>query len=236
MQQPASSSGESAGIGGIAGPRACAGSPAICRSFTALATESTYNAQRRLQGQSDLPELSELGRRQSRAAGAALAAFPIEAISSSPLRRAMQTAQPAALAKLLQEFGADKGNPTSTRHPRLVLRWGRHFDARGEYPTAFLHRVRECLRRLERAQHVAKKWVAASPSTLDAPFGGHDCSFLHASRLKCCAGRCKLHAVRGLAACGVRFRNRENAQELASSPSSWQDFGGKPTDASCGVR
>lgn len=55
--------------------------------------ESTYNAQRRLQGQSDLPELSELGRRQSRAAGAALAAFPIEAIYSSPLRRAMQTAQ-----------------------------------------------------------------------------------------------------------------------------------------------
>ena len=55
--------------------------------------ESTYNAEGRLQGQSDRPVLSERGRRQSAAAAEALAAFPVEAIYSSPLSRARQTAE-----------------------------------------------------------------------------------------------------------------------------------------------
>lgn len=57
--------------------------------------ESLYNAEGRIQGQSDVP-LSELGRRQSQAVAAALAGLPIEAIYASPLRRAMQTARPVA--------------------------------------------------------------------------------------------------------------------------------------------
>ncbi len=57
--------------------------------------ESSYNAQGRIQGQSDVP-LSETGRRQGQALAAALADLPIEAIYASPLRRAMQTAQPIA--------------------------------------------------------------------------------------------------------------------------------------------
>ncbi|KKK94352.1 hypothetical protein LCGC14_2683730, partial [marine sediment metagenome] len=57
--------------------------------------ESTYNAEGRIQGQSDVP-LSELGRRQGEAVAAALRAEPVEAIYSSPLRRAMQTAEPLA--------------------------------------------------------------------------------------------------------------------------------------------
>jgi broad specificity phosphatase PhoE len=60
--------------------------------------ETTYNAEGRIQGQSDAP-LSELGHRQSAAVAEALAALPIEAIYSSPLRRARQTAEPIA-AKL----------------------------------------------------------------------------------------------------------------------------------------
>jgi probable phosphoglycerate mutase len=59
--------------------------------------ESTYNASGRIQGQSDVP-LSELGRRQSEAVAAALGPLPIEALYSSPLRRAMETAQPVAEA------------------------------------------------------------------------------------------------------------------------------------------
>ncbi len=55
--------------------------------------ESTHNAEGRLQGQSDAPALSELGRRQSEAAAEMLATFPIEAVFASPLRRAHQTAQ-----------------------------------------------------------------------------------------------------------------------------------------------
>ena len=57
--------------------------------------ESTYNAEGRIQGQSDAP-LSELGHRQSRAVAESLAALPIDALYSSPLRRARQTADPIA--------------------------------------------------------------------------------------------------------------------------------------------
>lgn len=54
--------------------------------------ESTYNAEGRVQGQSDVP-LSELGRRQGEATANALATVGIEAIYSSPLRRARETAE-----------------------------------------------------------------------------------------------------------------------------------------------
>lgn len=57
--------------------------------------ESLFNAERRIQGQSDV-ELSPLGHRQSDAVAAELANFPINAIYASPLRRAMETAQPIA--------------------------------------------------------------------------------------------------------------------------------------------
>ncbi len=57
--------------------------------------ESAHNAEGRIQGQSDVP-LSELGRRQSQAAADALADQAIDALYSSPLRRAMETAEPFA--------------------------------------------------------------------------------------------------------------------------------------------
>jgi len=60
--------------------------------------ESDYNVQGRLQGQSDLPALSPLGRRQSGAAAAALAGLPVEVVYASPLRRALETAEIIARA------------------------------------------------------------------------------------------------------------------------------------------
>lgn len=54
--------------------------------------ESTFNAQGRVQGHLDVA-LSDLGRRQGEAAGRALAGHPIEMIYSSPLKRALETAQ-----------------------------------------------------------------------------------------------------------------------------------------------
>jgi len=63
--------------------------------------ESTYNSLGRIQGQADVP-LSDLGLRQSEALAAALAEFPIEALYASPLRRAMQTAEPVAGALNLE--------------------------------------------------------------------------------------------------------------------------------------
>jgi 2,3-bisphosphoglycerate-dependent phosphoglycerate mutase len=57
--------------------------------------ESTHNAEGRIQGQSDA-SLSELGRRQGQAAAEALRSLPIDAVFSSPLRRAKETAQAIA--------------------------------------------------------------------------------------------------------------------------------------------
>ena len=54
--------------------------------------ESVYNAERRIQGQSNVP-LSPLGREQSRAVAAALVRLPIDAVYASPLARALETAQ-----------------------------------------------------------------------------------------------------------------------------------------------
>jgi len=54
--------------------------------------ESTYNAEGRVQGQSDVP-LSEFGRRQGEATASALATVGIQVIYSSPLRRAYETAE-----------------------------------------------------------------------------------------------------------------------------------------------
>jgi broad specificity phosphatase PhoE len=57
--------------------------------------ESLYNAEARIQGQSDVA-LSPLGLRQAETLANALAGERIDAIFASPLRRAMQTAEPIA--------------------------------------------------------------------------------------------------------------------------------------------
>ncbi|MEN6405418.1 MAG: histidine phosphatase family protein [Thermoguttaceae bacterium] len=54
--------------------------------------ETVFNAESRIQGQSDAP-LSELGHRQAEAVAAALADAPVDAIFASPLRRALETAR-----------------------------------------------------------------------------------------------------------------------------------------------
>ena len=57
--------------------------------------ESVFNLERRIQGQLNV-ELSEFGHRQANAVADALAGQPIDAVFCSPLRRAMETAQPIA--------------------------------------------------------------------------------------------------------------------------------------------
>jgi broad specificity phosphatase PhoE len=57
--------------------------------------ESLYNAEGRVQGQSDVA-LSQFGRRQGEAIAAALAQRPLDAIYSSPLCRALETAEEVA--------------------------------------------------------------------------------------------------------------------------------------------
>jgi broad specificity phosphatase PhoE len=57
--------------------------------------ESTFNAEGRIQGHADAP-LSEVGLRQGQAVAIALASRPIDAVYSSTLRRALETAHPIA--------------------------------------------------------------------------------------------------------------------------------------------
>jgi 2,3-bisphosphoglycerate-dependent phosphoglycerate mutase len=69
--------------------------------------QSVYNAQRRIQGQSDIP-LSPFGEHQSQALAAAFAPLKIDAVYASPLLRAMQTAQPVAAALHLEIHTDDR--------------------------------------------------------------------------------------------------------------------------------
>ncbi len=59
--------------------------------------ESTFNAQSRVQGRSDLAELTERGRRMAVATGQLLQGVAVDHIYTSPLRRAQETAQLLAL-------------------------------------------------------------------------------------------------------------------------------------------
>jgi broad specificity phosphatase PhoE len=73
-------------------PSSLASRPASLVLYLIRHGETTYNAEGRIQGQSDAP-LSDLGHRQSQAAAESLAALPVEAVYSSPLSRAMETAR-----------------------------------------------------------------------------------------------------------------------------------------------
>ena len=68
--------------------------------------ETTYNAEGRLQGQSEGSVLSELGRRQAAATARALIGKPVEALYASPLCRAAETAEIIATV-LGQEIRTD---------------------------------------------------------------------------------------------------------------------------------
>ena len=98
--------------------------------------ESTYNVEGRLQGQSDEPRLSPLGRRHAAALAAALGQTPIEAVFASPLTRAMETAEPLAGALKLPvrtderlkeiNIGVFQGllaSEIGDVHPEATARW-----------------------------------------------------------------------------------------------------------------
>ncbi len=131
--------------------------------------ESTYNAEGRVQGQSDVP-LSELGLRQGHAVAAALRQMSIEAIISSPLQRAYKTAEIAAESlglavrtdDRLKELNAgvfqDKlRSELETLYPKEFARWTSgdtdFVIPRGESRNDLKRRGMEVLREIAAEEH-----------------------------------------------------------------------------------
>lgn len=123
--------------------------------------ESAFNAEARIQGQTDVP-LSPLGLRQSEALAEALSQLPIEAVFSSPLSRAAQTARPVAEALKLELFfeerlqelnaGVFQGrtwDEVSVEYPEAAARWKSHDPdyvvPGGESRRQLMHRGRAAL-------------------------------------------------------------------------------------------
>jgi len=97
--------------------------------------QSRFNAEGRIQGQSD-SGLSDLGQRQSLAVAEVLRAEAIDALYCSPLQRAMETAQPIAAAlglpiqtdRRLMEINAgvlqnQLRAELERRYPEVMARW-----------------------------------------------------------------------------------------------------------------
>jgi probable phosphoglycerate mutase len=97
--------------------------------------ESEWNAQRRYQGQSDVP-LSALGRRQAELIAERLAGGKIDAVYASDLARAWETARPIAEKnglKVISEprlrelkFGVLEGltfDEAQTQYPEMIAAW-----------------------------------------------------------------------------------------------------------------
>lgn len=119
--------------------------------------ETAWNVEKRIQGQLDIP-LNDLGRAQALAVRDALASTKVAAVLSSPLSRALDTAQPSALAHGLpvrplpslaeRHFGLLQGHSSDTRREQsLELVYDRarrdpHFVPEGgESLSGFLKRV-----------------------------------------------------------------------------------------------
>lgn len=97
--------------------------------------QTQHNADGLVQGQADIP-LSDVGRRQAAALAAALADEPIQAIVSSPLRRAWDTAATIAAARGLTvseepdliemdvgHMEGLSGAEMRSRYPEALQRW-----------------------------------------------------------------------------------------------------------------
>jgi len=97
--------------------------------------ETDWNAQRRYQGQSDVP-LSALGRRQAELIAERLAGLKIDAVYASDLKRALETAQVIAEKNGLEvlpeprlrelKFGVLEGltfDEAQVQYPQMIAAW-----------------------------------------------------------------------------------------------------------------
>lgn len=132
--------------------------------------ESAFNAEGRIQGQLDAP-LSELGRRQSIALAASFRGAPIDAVYTSPLSRARDTAAPIAAAvgvaplsdeRLLELYAGSFQGLTwpeiNARWPDAAAAWKAqdpdyHLPGRGESRRELMQRALTALEAIREVGH-----------------------------------------------------------------------------------
>ncbi|CAN5304545.1 histidine phosphatase family protein [soil metagenome] len=158
-----------------------------CRLILVRHGQTAWNAERRLQGHTDVG-LSERGEREALAVGAALANEPIDAIWSSDLLRAHRTAaciaaHHAALSirtdRALRErsYGVFEGlrlDELSTRHPEAVAGWSGDVlslvPPQGELRRDFHHRIAAALASVAAAHPGQTVCVATHGGVLDVAY------------------------------------------------------------------
>jgi broad specificity phosphatase PhoE len=122
--------------------------------------ETAWNRDEVFRGRADVP-LSERGREQARLLGGALAGRPIEAVYSSPLSRARETAAPLAEAAGLEVAADDRlvdmsfGEWEGVPRAEVEERWGELYEMWVRAPEEFRAPRGESL-----AEVLARAWPA----------------------------------------------------------------------------
>jgi broad specificity phosphatase PhoE len=157
--------------------------------FVARHGETAWNLAGRWQGQTDIP-LSDAGRAQARALGAALAGRGIVAVHASDLQRATETAEIVAGmlgitalnvdARLRERgFGCFEGlsrEECAARHPEA---WARYLADRRATPPGGEPQLEVATRVVAALTEIARAPRAADEATLVISHGGTIRTFIH---------------------------------------------------------
>ena len=128
--------------------------------------ETDWNRDRRYQGHAD-PPLNEAGRTQARELAAALEGLELDAIYTSDLRRAAETAEIIGAARgipVVQDPGLreiDVGSWSGLTRPEIEERFPGATEHDGESREAHLERVRSAVERIA-ARHLGERVLIVS--------------------------------------------------------------------------
>lgn len=136
--------------------------------------QTDWNAERRLQGSTDIP-LNDVGRAQARDAVAALSAYRWDAIVSSPLSRAAETADLIA---------AGLGISVARRVPELTERAYGPAEGMTDGPELDALRIPNGFRGAESEEDAAERGLAALEALAEEYRGGHVLVVAHGSLLR----------------------------------------------------
>lgn len=150
--------------------------------------QTDWNAQRRLQGSSDIP-LNDVGRGQARDAVAALAGYQWDAVVSSPLSRAAETADLIA---------AGLGRSVARRIPELTERSFGPAEGLQAGPELEALRIPGGFRGAESDDEAAGRGVAAFEALAEEFSGCHVLVVTHGTLLRLSLGRALSQTLPGI--------------------------------------